>query len=150
VLGGSCGVSTGCGPLEDYAAEFDELFSRLAQRRGFRDYLTGLLAPRDRNKTLTGLAGSEPVIGAQHAAVQRLRILRAAGVGEAERGPVRQDSLRRVGCLPVPLVPVVQRRAEHSFKGRGAANVTPGCQQATDLHKQVSPVFNAPALTKCH
>jgi SRSO17 transposase len=59
--------------LEDYAAEFDELFSRLAQRRGFRDYLTGLLAPRDRNKTLTGLAGSEPVIGAQHAAVQRLQ-----------------------------------------------------------------------------
>ena len=61
------------GPLEDYAACFDELFSRLAQRRGFRDYLTGLLAPRDRNKTLTGLAGSEPVKGAQHAAVQRLQ-----------------------------------------------------------------------------
>ncbi|WP_443667649.1 IS701 family transposase [Kibdelosporangium banguiense] len=61
------------GPLEDYAALFDELFSRLAQRRGFREYLTGLLAPRDRNKTLTGLAGTEPVVGAQHAAVQRLQ-----------------------------------------------------------------------------
>ncbi|GIG98235.1 hypothetical protein Pma05_48080 [Plantactinospora mayteni] len=61
------------GPLEDYAACFDELFSRLTQRRGFRDYLTGLLAPRDRNKTLTGLAGSEPVKGAQHAPVQRLQ-----------------------------------------------------------------------------
>ena len=60
-------------PLEDYAARFDELFSRLAQRRGLREYLTGLLAPRDRNKTLTGLAGSEPVRGAQHAAVQWLR-----------------------------------------------------------------------------
>ncbi|MDW5329629.1 transposase [Plantactinospora sp. KLBMP9567] len=59
--------------MEDYAACFNELFSRLAQRRGFRDYLTGLLAPRDRNKTLTGLAGSEPVKGAQHAAVQRLQ-----------------------------------------------------------------------------
>ena len=33
------------GPLEDYAACFDEFFSRLAQRRGFREYLTGLLAP---------------------------------------------------------------------------------------------------------
>src|SRR5215475_9372029 len=61
------------GPLEGYAARFDDLFSRLAQRRGFREYLTGLLAPRDRNKTLTGLAGTEPVAGAQHAAVQRLR-----------------------------------------------------------------------------
>jgi SRSO17 transposase len=61
------------GPLEDYAACFDDLFSRLAQRRGFRDYLAGLLAPRDRNKTLTGLVGAEPVEGAQHAAVQRLQ-----------------------------------------------------------------------------
>jgi len=43
------------------------------QRRGFREYLAGLLAPRDRNKTLTALAGAEPVTGAQHPAVQRLQ-----------------------------------------------------------------------------
>ncbi|MBS2546927.1 transposase [Catenulispora sp. NL8] len=61
------------GPLEDYAAMFDPLFASLAQRRGFREYLTGLLAPRDRNKTLTALAGAEPVVGAQHPAVQRLQ-----------------------------------------------------------------------------
>ena len=61
------------GPLEDYAARFDPLFSSLAQRRGFRDYLQGLLLPRDRNKTLTGLAGAEPVAGAQHREVQRLQ-----------------------------------------------------------------------------
>jgi DDE superfamily endonuclease len=45
----------------------------LAQRRGFREYLAGLLAPRDRNKTLTALAGAEPVTGARHPAVQRLQ-----------------------------------------------------------------------------
>jgi hypothetical protein len=45
------------GPLEAYAQRFDSLFSSLAQRRGLRDYLQGLLLPRDRNKTLTGLAG---------------------------------------------------------------------------------------------
>jgi DDE superfamily endonuclease len=61
------------GPLEDYAAEFDGLFRSLAQRRGFRDYLQGLLLPRDRNKTLTGLAGAEPISGAQHREVQRLQ-----------------------------------------------------------------------------
>jgi hypothetical protein len=44
------------GPLEDHAAKFDGLFRSLAQRRGVRDYLRGLLLPRDRNKTLTGLA----------------------------------------------------------------------------------------------
>jgi hypothetical protein len=59
--------------LEDYAQRFDALFSSLAQRRGFRDYLQGLLLPRDRNKTLTGLAGAEPISGAQHREVQRLQ-----------------------------------------------------------------------------
>src|SRR5512132_2826945 len=61
------------GPLEPYAQRFDSLFSSLAQRRGFRDYLQGLLLPRDRNKTLTGLAGAEPITGAQHREVQRLQ-----------------------------------------------------------------------------
>jgi SRSO17 transposase len=59
--------------LEDYAARFDDLFASLTQRRGFREYLTGLLAPRKRNKTLTSLAGAEPVVGAPHPAVQRLQ-----------------------------------------------------------------------------
>uniref|UniRef100_UPI0038996A18 transposase n=1 Tax=Parafrankia discariae TaxID=365528 RepID=UPI0038996A18 len=66
------------GPLEDYAARFDDVFSVVAQRRGFREYLTGLLASRDRNKTSTCLAGAEPVVGAQHPA-----------------GPLRQDRQRR-------------------------------------------------------
>jgi SRSO17 transposase len=61
------------GPLEDYAAQFDSLFARLAQRRGLRAYLQGLLLPRDRNKTMTALAGAEPIVGAQHAAVQGLQ-----------------------------------------------------------------------------
>ncbi|WP_432190431.1 IS701 family transposase [Streptomyces sp. Tue6028] len=61
------------GPLEAYAVRFDDLFGTLAQRRGFREYLAGLLLPWDRNKTLTCLAGVEPVAGAQHAAVQRLQ-----------------------------------------------------------------------------
>ena len=59
------------GPLEDYAQRFDALFA--AQRRGLRAYLQGLLLPRDRNKTMTALAGAEPIVGAQHAAVQGLQ-----------------------------------------------------------------------------
>jgi hypothetical protein len=61
------------GPLEDYATQFDPLLASRAQRRGLRDYLQGLLLPRDRNKTLTGLAGAEPITGAQHREVQRLQ-----------------------------------------------------------------------------
>ncbi|MFJ4206750.1 hypothetical protein ACIP2Y_45150 [Streptomyces sviceus] len=61
------------GPLEAYAARFDDLFSTLAQRRGFREYLAGLLLARDRNKTPTCLVGTEPIVGAHHASVQRLQ-----------------------------------------------------------------------------
>jgi hypothetical protein len=61
------------GPLEGYAAQFDDRLGTLAQRRGFREYLQGLLLPRDRHKTLTGLVGTEPVVGAQDASAQRLQ-----------------------------------------------------------------------------
>jgi hypothetical protein len=79
----SCPVAPG--PLEGYAARFDDLFGRLAQRRGFREYLAGLLAPRERNKTLTALAGAEPAAGAQHAAVQRLQFFLSESRWDPER-----------------------------------------------------------------
>lgn len=47
------------GPLEDYAARFDDPFGTLAQGQAFRRYLQGLL-PTERNKTLTVLANTEP------------------------------------------------------------------------------------------
>src|SRR5256885_6909916 len=89
----SCPVAPG--PLEGYAARFDDLFSRLAQRRGFREYLAGLLAPRDRNKTLTALAGAEPVAGAGHRAVQRLQVFLSESRGDPE-----QVNPRGLGLLP--------------------------------------------------
>lgn len=73
------------GPLEEYAARFDDLLVSLAQRRGFREYLTGLLAPRDRNKTLTCLADAEPVAGAQNPAVQRLQFFLSESTWKYER-----------------------------------------------------------------
>ncbi|MEJ7841202.1 MAG: IS701 family transposase [Rubrobacter sp.] len=61
------------GPLEEYAARFDDLFGARAQREGFRRYLEGLLLPAERNKTLTALANAESVVGAQHARAQSLQ-----------------------------------------------------------------------------
>jgi len=61
------------GLLEDYSQAFDDLFSKVSQRAGFRQYLTGLLLGSERNKTLTGLVNSEPVVGAQEARVQSLQ-----------------------------------------------------------------------------
>src|SRR5215216_4560607 len=61
------------GPLEEYAARFDDLFDARAQREGFRRYLEGLLLPAERNKTLTALANTEPVVGAQRREAQSLQ-----------------------------------------------------------------------------
>ena len=86
------------GPLEGYAARFDDLFGSLAQRRGFREYVAGLLAPRDRNKTLTALAGAEPVAGAQHPAVQRLQFFLSESRWDPER--VNDRRLELLRCDP--------------------------------------------------
>jgi SRSO17 transposase len=66
-------VTPAPGPLEDYAARFDDLFATLAQRQAFRRYLEGLLLPDKRNKTLTALANTEPVVGAQRKEAQSLQ-----------------------------------------------------------------------------
>jgi hypothetical protein len=66
-------VTPAPGPLEGYAARFDELFGARAQRQGFRRYLEGLLLPAERNKTLTALANTEPLVAAQHARAQSLQ-----------------------------------------------------------------------------
>jgi hypothetical protein len=87
----SCPAAPGL--LEEYAARFDDLFARLAQRRGFREYLAGLLAPRDRNKTLTALAGAEPVTGARHPAVRRLQFFLSGSRWDPERVSARRLEL---------------------------------------------------------
>jgi hypothetical protein len=90
------------GSLEGYAARFDDLFSSLAQRRGFREYLAGLLLPRDRNKTLTCLAGAEPVTGAQHPAVQRLQFFLSESVWDPEQVNARRLELLRADEATAP------------------------------------------------
>src|SRR5512142_1141544 len=60
-------------PLEEYAQHFDDLFRKRNQREGFRHYLQGLLVPTERNKTLTGLANTEPYVGAQQPRAQELQ-----------------------------------------------------------------------------
>ena len=83
------------GPLEDYAERFDDLFGTLAQRRGLREYLTGLLLPRDRNKALTALAGMEPIVGAQGAPAQRLQFFLSESAWEAEAVNARRLRILR-------------------------------------------------------
>jgi hypothetical protein len=87
-------VASSPGPLEDYAVRFDNLFRARVQREGFRRYLEGLLLPAERNKTLTALANTEPVAGAQRKEAQRLQwFLSESGWDQQELNGRRLDLL---------------------------------------------------------
>jgi hypothetical protein len=63
---------------------------------------TSLLAPRDRNKTLTALAGAEPVTAAQHPAVQRLQFFLSESRWDPERVNARRLELLRAAPATAP------------------------------------------------
>ena len=89
-------------PLDAYAAQFDDLFTRANQRAGFRQYLAGLLLPAERNKTLTALANAEPVVGAQHPAVQRLQWFLSESTWDAAAMTARRLELLRQDPATAP------------------------------------------------
>src|SRR6266568_206457 len=74
------------GALEEYAARFDDLFTHVAQRRGFREYL----------------AGAEPVAGAGHPAVQRLQFFLSESRWDPERVNARRLELLLAGPATAP------------------------------------------------
>ena len=89
-------------PLEQYAHGFDDLFHTHIQSRHFREYLAGLLLPRDRNKTLTALVGAEPITQAQTAPVQQLQFFLTEADWNAEAVTSRRIDLLRNDPLTMP------------------------------------------------
>lgn len=87
-------VPSAPGPLETYCQQFDDLLTPSNQRACFRRYLEGLLLPQERNKTLTALANTEPVVGAQHPRAQTLQWF----LSESTWDP-QQVNARRVALL---------------------------------------------------
>ena len=57
--------------MEAFAASLDPLFGPLAQRPSCREDLHGLRRPRERNTPRPARIGTEPVVGAPAAPVQR-------------------------------------------------------------------------------
>jgi SRSO17 transposase len=89
-------------PLDAYATQFDDLFSRSSQRAAFRQYLGGLLLPAERNKTLTALAHAEPVLGAQRPGVQRLQWFLSESTWDAAALTARRLALLRADPATAP------------------------------------------------
>src|SRR5690242_18933617 len=79
------------GPIEEYAARVADLFTVVAQRRGSREYRAGRLA-----------AGGEPVTGAQHPAVQRLRFFLTELCWDPDQVNGRQLELLRADPATAP------------------------------------------------
>jgi SRSO17 transposase len=82
-------------PLEAYARHFDDLLGKSTQREGFRRYLEGLLLPTERHKTLTGLANTEPLVGAQLSRAQRLQWFLSESTWDERQVQAKRLSLLR-------------------------------------------------------
>jgi SRSO17 transposase len=82
-------------PLEAYARHFDDLLGKSNQREGFRRYLEGLLLPTERHKTLTGLANTEPLVGAQLSRAQRLQWFLSESTWDERQVQAKRLSLLR-------------------------------------------------------
>ena len=102
------------GALEAFAVQFDSLLQTLAQRRGFRTYLSGLLLPRDRSNTLTALVSAEPLLQAQAAEVQPLQFFLSESIWDADRVTehVARQRLASVGKIDNGIVAVTQAVGE--------------------------------------
>ena len=91
------------GPLEEYWARSDDLFTHVAQPAGGSGSTwRGCWRRGDQNKTLTALVGAEPVTGAQHPAVQRLQFFLSESRWDPGRVNARRLELLRADPAIAP------------------------------------------------
>jgi hypothetical protein len=139
-------VAPSPGPLEEYAARCDDLFRARAQREGFRRYLEGLLLPAERNKTLTALANTEPLKGAQRREAQSLQwFLSEAGWNPEEVNERRLELLfeESASALSEKGVLVIDEHGDRKW-GKRTAHV--GRQWLANIGKTESGVVSVSSL----
>src|SRR5439155_24925704 len=97
----SC-LSAGCGAVGGVRGRLRWSVCLAGPAAGVREYLTRLVLPRERNKTLTALAGAEPVVGAGAAAVQRLQFFLSEAHWDAEAVNARRLELLAADAATAP------------------------------------------------
>ena len=88
--------------MEDFVVQFDDVFRTIAQRRGFRTYLQGLLSRRESVKSLATLAGSKSHSGASAASMQRLQYFLCESVWDTDRLAARRLELLAAARMVPP------------------------------------------------
>lgn len=133
-------------PLEGYAHLFDGRFGKLNQRNGFRRYLEGLLLPTERHKSLTGLANTEPVLGAQHRRAQALQWLLSESTWSERAVQERRLQLLRSDPLTAPTTAGVLAIDEHGDRQAGDKTAHIGRQYRSNLGKIDNGVVSVTSL----
>src|ERR687898_1297853 len=139
-------VSPAPGPLEDYAALFDDLFGARAQRYAFRRYLEGLLLPAERNKTLTALANTEPVVGAQRKEAQSLQWFLSESRWDPKEINERRLELMLKESVTTPSGEGVLVIDEHGDRKWGKKTAHVGRQWLANIGKTESGVVSVTSL----
>jgi hypothetical protein len=139
-------VSPAPGPLEDFAECFDDLFGARAQRHSFRRYLEGLLLPAERNKTLTALANTEPVAGAQRKEAQGLQWFLSESRWEPKEVNARRLELVRQAPRMAPIEDGVLVIDEHGDRKWGKHTAHVGRQWLANIGKTESGVVSVSSL----
>jgi hypothetical protein len=139
-------VSPAPGPLEVYAMSFDDLFGARAQRHAFRRYLEGLLLPADRNKTLTALANTEPVAGAQRKEAQRLQWFLSESRWDPEEVNEHRLELMVADAPSAPSGEGVLVIDEHGDRKWGKKTAHVGRQWLANIAKTESGVVSVTSL----
>ena len=133
-------------PLEEYAVRFDHLFRARAQREGFRGYLEGLLLPAERNKTLTALANTEPVVGAQRKEAQSLQWFLSESRWDAKEVNERRLELLFEAASTAPHGEGVLIIDEHGDRKWGKRTAHVGKQWLGNLGKTDNGVVSVSSL----
>jgi hypothetical protein len=123
------------GPLEAYGQAFDPLFAQRNQRDGFRRYLEGLLLPAERNKTLTALANTEPLLGAQHPRAQSLQWFLSESSWDPAAVNEQRLALLRADPVTAPTEHGVLVIDEHGDRKWGSRTAHVGKQYLANLGK---------------
>ena len=134
------------GPLEGYAARFDDLFDTLAGRQAFRRYLEGLLLPAERNKTLTALANTEPVEGAQRREAQGLQWFLSESTWDPEEVNARRLELLDTDPKTAPDERGVLVIDEHGDRKWGRKTAHVGKQYLANIGKVQGGVVSVSSL----
>jgi hypothetical protein len=139
-------VAAAPSPLEEYARHFDPLFSRANQRQAFRQYLEGLLLPAERNKTLTALANTEPLVAAQRPEAQALQWFLSESTWDPDALNQRRLELLCRDPLTAPTAAGALVIDEHGDRKRGAHTAHVGKQYLANIGKVDTGVVSVTSL----